>query len=543
MRIIIHRTFQILIIALLLFGCAQSPDFDLVIEHASIYNVEEGKFERKNIAIKNEKIAAISNKVLTAKRHIDATGKFVYPGFIDAHAHFVGYSQSLLSANLLGTSSFKEVVQRVVQFAENNPDIEFITGRGWDQNDWPENSFPTNDTLNILFPNTPILLTRIDGHAALANDAALKTLRVLPDSVEGGKIVLADGKPTGLLIDNAVDLIVVPDLSESKLIEALKKAQANCFSVGLTHVVDAGLDRRTILLLDSLQNQGTLKMPIYAMIKDNPESYGPFLDSGPLKTERLSVRSIKVYGDGALGSRGALLLKPYADDPQNFGLMLKKSNDLEELANRAFQKGFQINVHAIGDSANRLVLQALSTVLPKNNDARWRIEHAQVVNPADSIYFQQFGILPSVQPTHATSDMYWAEERLGPERINHAYAFNSLLEWSGQIPLGTDFPVEDIDPRKTLYAAVTRQDAAGFPEGGFTPNERLSRADALRGMTIWAAFAQFQEDETGSIAEGKWADLIITDTDFITCEPLEILDAEISTTLVHGEIVHDVNGD
>ena len=276
------------------------------------------------------------------------------------------------------------------------------------------------------------------------------------------------------------------------------------------------------------------------MIKDDSTEYMPFLREGPLETDRLTVRSIKVYGDGALGSRGALLLEPYSDDSLNYGLMLKKYDDLIDLGNKAYEKGFQVNVHAIGDSANRLVLMAMAQVLPKGNDARWRIEHAQVVNPLDSSFFMDYRVIPSVQPTHATSDMYWAEERLGLERINHAYAFQNLKNWRNSIALGTDFPVESIDPRKTLYAAVTRQDAELFPQGGFNPSERLSRQDALRGMTIWAAYAQFQEDQTGSIVEGKWADLIISSTDLINCEPLEILSAPIEMTIVHGEIVHEL---
>jgi predicted amidohydrolase YtcJ len=528
----------VIVASMAFLGCKKEQAHDLVIIGAQVYDVEIGEFKSQNIGVVDGRIVEISENSLVGTTVIDAKDQYVYPGFIDAHAHFVGYAQSLLSADLIGTSSFEEVVQRVVEFADRNPEIEFITGRGWDQNDWKKSEFPTNDTLNALFPDVPVLLTRIDGHAALANQAALRTLGELPSTTEGGKIIMANGRPTGMLIDNAVDLIKVPDLPKDKLAKALIKAQANCFAVGLTHVVDAGLTRQTILFLDSLQKQTVLKMPIYAMIKDDSVEYNSFFKEGFLITDRLSVRSIKVYGDGALGSRGALLLKPYSDDPENYGLMLKQYKDLVELGKRALENGFQINVHAIGDSANRLVLQAMAEVLPEKNDARWRIEHAQVVNPEDSVYFQTYGIIPSVQPTHATSDMYWAEERLGPERINHAYAFRSLMKWNGQVALGTDFPVEHIDPRKTLYAATMRQDEEGYPSGGFIPVERLSREDALRGMTIWAAHAQFQENETGSIKVGKWADLIISTTNLLQCEDQELLSAPINTTIIRGEVVY-----
>lgn len=525
--------------AAMLFGCTKKKSYDTVITGGNVYNVNTGQFSKVNIGIDSGRIVLLSSDEAAGETIIDANGKYVYPGFIDAHCHFVGYAEESLSVNLVGTKSFNEVIQRVIQFSQENPEVKFISGRGWDQNDWETKAFPKNDTFNVLFPNKPVLLTRIDGHAALANRAALKTVGVLPEHVEGGKIVRDETGPTGILIDNAVDLIAVPDIPRNKLIPALLQAQENCFKVGLTHVVDAGLTRSVIQLLDSLQQSQLLKIPIYAMIKDDSAEYDPFLKEGFLTTDRLSVRSIKVYGDGALGSRGALLLDPYSDDSTNYGLMLKGYDELVELGKKAYEHGFQVNVHAIGDSANRLVLQAMAEILPGQNDARWRIEHAQVVNPIDSHYFKKFGIVPSVQPTHATSDMYWAEQRLGPKRIQHSYAFASLMNWNSRVVLGTDFPVENIDPRKTLYAAVTRQDESQFPAGGFNSSERLSREDALRGMTIWAAYAQFQENETGSVDIGKWGDLIISPTNLLECEDMDLLTAPIEVTMIHGEIVHE----
>lgn len=278
-------------------------------------------------------------------------------------------------------------------------------------------------------------------------------------------------------------------------------------------------------------------MPIYAMIADNPVDYGTFFKEGPYKTDLLSVRSIKVYGDGALGSRGALLLADYADAPGHRGLLLKPKKDLEVLCKKAAHAGFQVNVHAIGDSANQIVLRAFAANLQKGNDLRWRVEHAQVVNPKDYGYFKAYKIIPSVQPTHATSDMYWAEERLGADRISHGYAYKNLLQASGILALGTDFPVEDIDPRKTFFASVFRRDAQGFPEDGFLPNERLTRNETLLGMTLWAAFAQFEENEKGSIEPGKWADLFFSDTDLLNCSPEEVLTAKVNRTMIHGETV------
>jgi hypothetical protein len=379
---------------------------------------------------------------------------------------------------------------------------------------------------------------RIDGHAALVNSQALQLADSLPEILPGGRVIYAQGEPTGLLIDNAVNLIPQPVLDKVAMRDALLKAEENCFAVGLTGLADAGLDKTSIDALADYYDEGDLRMPLYVMIRDNPADYLWFLQNGPIKTDRLSVRSIKVYGDGALGSRGALLLKPYADDPLNYGLMLKNEKDLKALCKLAYDAHFQVNVHAIGDSANRLVLQAFSSILPPQNDARWRIEHAQVVNPLESIYFQDYKVIPSVQPTHATSDMYWVQERLGAERVKHAYTFNSLLNWRGVLPLGTDFPVEDIDPLRTLYAAVTRQDSLGFPNEGFLPSEKLSRIDAIKGMTIWAAYAQFEENEKGSIETGKWADFVLLPLDLLKCPAEDILQTQVLKTIVHGEVVY-----
>jgi predicted amidohydrolase YtcJ len=533
-----HLKFMALTLSMLFMGCSTKYSHDIVIKNGNIFNSKTNLFEKMNIGLSEGKIITISKDELSALEVVDANGQFVYPGFIDAHCHFLGFAKFSNAVNLVGTGSVQEVIERTKAFKNENPQMRFIVGRGWDQNDWENKEFPTNEQLNEAFPDIPVLLVRIDGHAALLNEAALQLAGQLPEQVAGGQIVRINGQPTGVLIDKAQSLVSIPEPSREEIIVMLQRAEKDCLAMGLTGLADAGLDRWSILLIDSLQKAGALKMPIYAMITDNPKDYNPFLKSGPLKTERLNVRSIKVYGDGALGSRGALLLEDYSDSPGHRGLQLKSQKDLEELCQIAKNAGFQVNVHAIGDSANRLVLKTFSNTLGANNDLRWRVEHAQVINPADVHYFKDYGIIPSIQPTHATSDMYWAEERLGSERIAHGYIYKQLLEATGTIALGTDFPVEDIDPRKTFYAAVFRQDAEGFPDGGFLPQERLTREQTLQGMTLWAAFAQFEESEKGSIETGKWADFFFSKTNLLTCKPQEVLNAEVTRTIIHGETVY-----
>ncbi|NVK05121.1 MAG: amidohydrolase family protein [Flavobacteriia bacterium] len=478
---------------------------------------------------------------------IDLKGAYLYAGFIDAHAHFVGYAKGLQSVNLIGTKSWEEVVSQTKLFIEAHPNFNFITGRGWDQNDWGEGSeFPTNKALNEAFPNLPVVLTRIDGHAVIANDAALQLAHITAETtIDGGLVLVEAGRPTGVLIDNATSLIQIPEISNSQLANALLQAEQNCFAVGLTTIDDAGLSKPMIDFIDSLQQAAMLKMRLYAMVSDHPDWLEYYLSNGPYKTDRLNVRSFKFYGDGALGSRGACLRQPYHDDSDNYGLILSTEEHFRESARRLAAAGFQMNTHAIGDSANHLILDIYNDALSEvarnmdytGNPFRWRIEHAQVVSPEDLSRFTAYGIIPSVQPTHATSDMYWADERLGEERIHHAYAYQDLLNNSDALPLGTDFPVEGIDPLNTFYAAVVRKDHEGYPDDGFQMENALSREDALRGMTIWAAYSNFEEDEKGSIERGKWADFTILDTDLLHCPEEEILQAKVLFTVIGGEVV------
>jgi hypothetical protein len=396
--------------------------------------------------------------------------------------------------------------------------------------------------LNELFPDRPVLLTRVDGHAAIANQKALEIANVKAgDKLIGGEIEVKNGKLTGILIDNAVGLVSskIPAANIAQSKKALLDAQQNCFAVGLTTVDDCGLDYQTILFIDSLQKTGNLKMRIYAMLSDAKRNFDFAFQKGKIKTDRLHVCAFKVYADGALGSRGACLLEPYADKPGWSGFLLSSQQHFDSVANIISQKGWQMCTHAIGDSGNRTMLNIYGKYLKGKNDLRWRIEHAQVVNQNDFRLFGDYNIIPSVQPTHATSDMYWAGDRLGAERVKGAYAYKQLLQQNGWIPLGTDFPVEDISPFKTFYAAVIRKDAKGWPDAGYQMENALTREETIRGMTIWAARANFEENEKGSLEKGKFADFVILDTDLMKEVPEKLLQVKVFKTFVGGEKVYE----
>jgi predicted amidohydrolase YtcJ len=530
-----------------LISCSQKTKIDLLVLNAHIYTVDFSFSTAEAMAINDGKIVEVGktselqNKY-EAKEKLDAHGKFIYPGLIDAHSHFVGYGQSLFTVNLYDSKSFDEVVQRVKDFASVHPNNLWIVGRGWDQNKFPGKNFPTNEKLNELFPDRPVLLTRIDGHAAIANQKALDLAAVKAgDKISGGEIETKNGKLTGILIDNAVHLVSskIPSQTPGELKEALLAAQQNCFAVGLTTVEDCGLDYRTILFIDSLQKLHVLKMRIYAMLSDGRSNYDFAFSNGKIKTDHLHVCAFKVYADGALGSRGACLLKPYSDKPGWTGFLLSSQQHFDSVAKIIYDHGWQMCTHAIGDSGNRTMLKIYSKYLKGKNDFRWRIEHAQVINENDFKLFGDYNIIPSVQPTHATSDMYWASDRLGPERIKGAYAYKQLLDQNGWIPLGTDFPVEDISPFKTFYAAVIRKDAKGWPANGFQIENALTREEALRGMTIWAAKANFEENEKGSLEKGKLADFVILDTDLMQTASEKLLHVKVLKTFVGGEKVYE----
>ena len=489
-----HKLIGVAIV--LLFSSCIHQRVDLIVHHANIFTVNHEFGVAEAMAIQDGKIVAIGwnddiLKDYTSDSMVNAAGAAVYPGFIDAHAHFLGYGQSLFSVDLMFVTSWEEAIARVKDFALKHPGKGWIKGRGWDQNRFPGKQFPTNLELNKLFPDRPVLLERVDGHASIANDVALKLAGVQPgQSIEGGQFFMQGDKLTGLLIDNAVGVVekMVPTATEKDYKNWLTSAQQNCFAYGLTTITDCGLSPSEIDQVDALQKNNDVKMRLYVMLSDKPASYtSKYFTNGGYTTDRLFVKGIKVYSDGALGSRGACLLHPYADKSDWSGFLLSSQAHFDSVAAKLIHTDFQMCTHAIGDSANRTILNVYAKYLKGKNDKRWRIEHAQIIHPADFYLFGQNNIVPSVQPTHATSDMYWAGDRLGAERLKGGYAYKQLLEQNNWLPLGTDFPVEEINPFKTFLAAVARQDSKGFPSGGFQMENALTREQTIKGMTIWAA--------------------------------------------------------
>jgi predicted amidohydrolase YtcJ len=541
----IRSLFASAAIALFLTSCGGPKKVDTLVVNGVIYTVDSSFSSVQAMAIKDGIIVATGTDAeilaaYTAPEKIDAKGQAVYPGFIDAHAHFVGYGKSLFQVDLFGTTSWEEAVERVKIFAAAHPELAWIEGRGWDQNKWPGKKYPTNTLLNSLFPNTPVVLQRVDGHAAIANQKAFDMAGVKPgQTIVGGEVETKNGVLTGVLIDNAKGLVYnsIPAVNKQTYTQWLQAAQKNCFAQGLTTVTDCGLDISDINFIDTLQQEGKINMRLFAMLSDNPENLSVYLKRGPYKTDKLFVNGFKVYADGALGSRGACLLHNYEDRKDWTGFLLANISHYDSLASVLAATNFQMCTHAIGDSANRQILNIYNKYLQKGNDKRWRIEHAQVVNPTDFNLFGAASVVPSVQPTHATSDMYWAAERLGNERMKGAYAYKQLMDQNGWIPLGTDFPVEDISPFKTFLAAVGRVDAKGFPEGGFQMENGLTREQTIKGMTIWAAKASFLEKEVGSLEAGKKADFIILAQDLMQVPVNKILDTKVVATYSGGKKV------
>jgi hypothetical protein len=536
----------ILFIVLLSLSCTSKQKADLLVFNATIYTIDSFFSVADAMVVKNGKIVGVGKtkeleENYDAKEKLDAGGKYIYPGFIDAHAHFVGYGTGLQTADLVGTQSWNEIIEKLKAFAAEHKE-GWLTGRGWDQNDWQVKEFPSNEKLNELFPNRPVLLTRVDGHAAIANQKALDEAGLKPGfTLTGGEAEVKNGKLTGVLIDNAVDLVSskIPLPTKEQFKDALLDAERNCFAMGLTTIDDCGLSAAETETIRQLQDNRELKMRLYVMLSDNAANYTYLERKGIIKTDRLHVRGFKVYGDGALGSRGACLLQPYSDKPGHFGFLLSKPEHFDSVAAWIYARNFQMCTHAIGDSGNRTILKTYAKYLKGKNDRRWRIEHAQVVNQNDFNLFGRYSITPSVQPTHATSDMYWAGDRLGNERVKGAYAYKQLMQQNGSIPLGTDFPVEDISPFKTFYAAVVRRDAKGWPENGYQTENALSREEALRGMTIWAAKSNFEESEKGSLEVGKLADFVILDKDLMKANEAELLQIQVLKTFVGGEKVFE----
>lgn len=520
---------------------------DLVIYNANVYTVDSQFSKATAFAVKGGKFIDVgSNKSILRKykpkMSFDAQKKSVYPGFIDGHCHFLGYGENKVRyADLRGCKSFDEVLQRLEKHDVANSS-EWLLGRGWDQNLWENPEFPDNKTLGMRFPDKKVLITRIDGHAVLVTDNVLEELGLNGNSVvDGGQIILnEDKKPTGILLDNAADLAknIIPSLDNMQKTKALRVSQRDCFALGLTGVTDAGLTIDDIKTIDDLQQCGVLKMKINAMINPDDETMDYFINSGVVEKNRLTVRSVKIYADGALGSRGAKLIEPYSDAPETDGLVVASEDFYNHVCEKAYNAGYQVCCHAIGDGGVRMILNVYSKYLKGSNDLRWRVEHSQIVNPADLHLFGDFNIVPSIQATHCTSDWSWASERIGNERIENAYAYKTLLEQNGWIVNGTDFPIEHISPFYTFYASVARKDLDGNPADGFQMENALTREEALKSMTTWAAKSYFAENKIGSIEIGKDADFVILNDDIMTMPIDEVPNVKVQNTFVNGELVY-----
>lgn len=536
----------LLCIIIACFTACKQQEVDLIVTNANIYTVNKQFSKAQAFAIKDGKFVAVGttneiNAKYSAKQTLDANNQTIVPGLIDAHCHFYRFGLQQQKVSLEGTKSYDEVLQKLADFQDTkNPD--YITGRGWDQNDWEVQTFPTKEKLDKLFPNTPVAIRRVDGHALLVNEAALNYSGLsetnFPKNITGGEFITKNGKLTGVLIDRAMSYIKTPNTTTKEAIAGLMDAQKINFSYGLTTVDDAGLARNEIELMDSLHKTGDLKMRVYAMVSATQENLDHYTKKGIYKTDRLNVRSFKVYGDGALGSRGAAMKDSYSDRENHFGALIYAPERYQEIAKQIAASEYQMNTHAIGDSANYWVLKVYEKALQGKNakNRRWRNEHSQIVDHHDFELFKN--VIPSIQPTHATSDMYWAGDRVGADRIKGGYAYKKLLDTYGMVALGTDYPVEQVNPFLTFYAAVVRKDIKGYPEGGYQMENALTREETLKGMTIWAAYANFEEQEKGSIEVGKFADFVILNQNIMEVEDSKIPTTLASATYINGEKVH-----
>ena len=495
---------------------------DLIIHNAKVYTMDESNSIEDAIAIRDGKIIEVGpeREILNryqADEFIDAGLKEVYPGLVDAHGHIMSYARQMLSVDLVGSRSYNEMLVRIEKY-QSKHERAFIIGRGWDQSRWKNDEMPTNEKLNELFPDIPVCLFRIDGHALLANDYLIKKSDVLnkvanDSELSSGGYFIYDSLEnfTGVMVDNAMNPIldILPDFPESELSEAIMDIQVELYSYGITGVHEAGLKFAEVELFQKLIEKDELNLNIYGMLMPTEKNIEFARKNGVYQKDNLLIRSFKVYGDGALGSRGAFLKEAYADKHDHHGYLTTSLNRMKEIAGICEETGYQMNTHAIGDSTNRLMLELYQGIYAVNPDHRWRIEHAQIVTPGDYSLFAKAGVFPSVQPTHATSDQRWAESRLGKERMKGAYSYNSLLNQFGMLAIGTDFPVELTDPFLTIHSAVHRKNSENFPGLGFQPEEAITLEQCLRGMTIWAAFASFQENELGTIEAGKDATIVM----------------------------------
>jgi predicted amidohydrolase YtcJ len=530
---------------LLSFFTFQPQETDMILINGRVYTVDSAFHITQSVVIDDGLIIATGQtrdmlSQYTSSQIIDLRGKTVLPGFNDGHCHFLPYGVYTHYAQLYGMNSWDEVVDEVSDFNTDATD-GWVLGRGWDQNLWADKSFPDCAKLDSMYPNNPVYLERVDGHAAVANSKALELAGINHTTQVAGGIVSTKGnKCTGLLLDNAKEIVanILPDRDPDFLAMSLERAQSDCFSFGLTSVHDAGLKKYQVDAVMKQKELGALPIRMNVMLTPESANLDYFLPKGPYISDDLIIRSVKYYGDGALGSRGAALLEPYADDTSNYGLLILSDDSLLQSARKCKDAGYQICVHAIGDAANRQALKTYAEILGGPNDLRWRIEHCQIVHPDDLHYFGDYDILPSIQATHATSDMLWADERLGEGRLKTAYTYKDLLLENSMLINGTDFPVEQINPLLSFYTAIVRKNAIGEPAKGFQMENALDRSQALRSITIWPAYASFEEKKKGSIESGKFADLVILDQDIMSIPYPEIIQTKVVATILNGKVVY-----
>jgi predicted amidohydrolase YtcJ len=540
---VMNRILLALAVALGLIGCTPKEEVDLILHNGKIVSLDGESTVYQAMAIKDGKVVALGPEYeilngYKATRVVDLARNYVYPGFIEAHGHLVGHASTIHDVDLSMCTSWEEVLDKVSKEGKVKSN-GYIVGRGWNQTKWSNQSMPTNESLNVNFPNTPLVLIRIDGHAAVANNAALQRAGIDYSYKEiGGEAVRANGVLTGLVIDNAYSRVLsaIPQVSKSERVASLIEAQKECLKWGITTVDEAGIEYSDLLLIDSLQKAGVFDLRMYAMLTDSEENINNVVMKGPdTLNNMLRIRAMKFMVDGALGSRGACLKNPYYDVlPKTNGFILKESNYYLYKFALAYSKGFQVCTHAIGDSANKVVLQWYASILDGKNDKRWRVEHAQVVDSMDLHYFSENGIIPSVQPTHAVSDGPWAMDRLGMQRIKNAYAYKRLLNVASMLALGTDFPVEVMNPLRTFYAAVFRKEIGGAV--AYREEEAIDRKSALLGMTMWPAIANFEENEKGTIEVGKLADFTVVSADLLEGSEDQLVKAKVMYCIIGGKV-------
>jgi len=543
------RYLLFILLLALLSSCKIMKQADWLFYDGKIYTANENNDLVSAMAIKGDKIIDIGDsdtllKKWKAKKKINLQGTTIIPGIIDSHCHLIGYSTEMEPIDLTGVRGVDEMVERIQIYLRQHPDMKFIYGRGWDQNLFPNMQMPNNKLLNKYFPDIPVYLKRVDGHAALANDAALRLANITTETnIENGIIEKINNELTGILIDNAMTLVekYIPPLPVSAKVSSLLKLQEQAFQYGITSITEAGINYNDIYLLDSLQKINKWKLRVFGMLTLNNENINEILTQGIYNNDKIIVRSVKLYADGALGSRGAYLWEPYSDDSNNKGIFLLNETEFDSIAQLCIAHNYQIATHAIGDAAVSTMINWYSKYLDNNNDLRWRIEHCQVINPNDIQKFGQYKIIPSVQPIHAIEDMEWAKSRLG-NRIENAYNYKDLFLQNNIIAIGTDFPVSPLNPYINFCAAVYRQNISAYPPGGFQPSQALTKDIALRGMTYYGAYANFSEKQLGSLEIGKKADFVIINNDIMNATPQELGNTYSIATFIDGEMVFSLKG-